>query len=283
MSEGTVFQRSDGRWCAKYKDIHGKWRYLYRKSKVEAKKALRAALKDRDEGIIPPSKMSVTSLLDEWLEDIRHDVSPRTWLTREGIVRLHIKPHLGTTKLAKLSAEDVRKLYKRKLAEGMATSSIKRIHELLKQALRYAIHSKYIGTNPLDEVKPPKVTYREMDILTPEQVKHLLSTVRGHRWECVFALGATVGLRSGEALALRWEDLDLAAGTILVRRTVWKYQTSAPKTPSSKRTLQLPSIALDSLTRLSKSMGAPTEGWCFPTSHGNPTSPESRALSEYSF
>ena len=111
MSEGTVFQRSDGRWCAKYKDARGSWRYLYRKSKGEARKALRAALKDRDEGIIPPTKITVGALLDEWLEDIRHDVSHRTWLTREGIVRLHIKPHIGTTKLAKLGAEDVRRLY----------------------------------------------------------------------------------------------------------------------------------------------------------------------------
>ena len=70
MSEGTVFQRSDGRWCAKYKDIRGKWKYLYRKSKGEAKRALRQALKDRDEGIVPPSKMTVGALLDEWIEDI---------------------------------------------------------------------------------------------------------------------------------------------------------------------------------------------------------------------
>jgi hypothetical protein len=111
MSEGSVFQRTDGRWCAKYEDATGTRRYLYRKSKMEARKALRQALKDRDEGIISPSRMSVTGLLDEWLQDIRQDVSRRTWLTREGIVRLHIKPHIGTTKLAKLGAEDVRRLY----------------------------------------------------------------------------------------------------------------------------------------------------------------------------
>jgi hypothetical protein len=71
MSEETVFERSDGRWCAKYKDARGNWRYLYRKSKVEAKKALRQALKDRDEGITPPSKMTVGIYLDERLEDMR--------------------------------------------------------------------------------------------------------------------------------------------------------------------------------------------------------------------
>jgi hypothetical protein len=60
MSEGAVFQRSDGRWCAKYKDARGSRRYLYRKSKGEARKALRAALKDRDEGVIPPSKVGTS-------------------------------------------------------------------------------------------------------------------------------------------------------------------------------------------------------------------------------
>ena len=83
MSEGTVFQRSDGRWCAKHKDARGSWRYLCRKSKGEARKALRAALKDRDEGTIPPSKMTVGICLDEWLEDMRDTVSRRTWMTRE--------------------------------------------------------------------------------------------------------------------------------------------------------------------------------------------------------
>jgi integrase len=134
MSEGTVSQRSDGRWCAKYKDARGTWRYLYRKSKVEAKKALWQALKDRDEGITPPSKMTVGIYLDEWLEDMRATVSRRTWMTREGFVRNHIKPAIGKIKLASLTADDVRELYKRKLAEGLAGSSVRRIHELLSQA-----------------------------------------------------------------------------------------------------------------------------------------------------
>jgi hypothetical protein len=65
MCEGSVFLRADGKWCAKYKDARGKCRYLYRMSKAEAKEVLRQALKDRDEGIIPPSKMTVTNLLDD--------------------------------------------------------------------------------------------------------------------------------------------------------------------------------------------------------------------------
>jgi hypothetical protein len=174
MGEGSVYQRTDSRWCAKYKDATGKWRYLYRTNKSEAKKALRQALKDRDEGIIPPSKITVGALLGECLEDMREGVSHRTWLHREGFVRLHIKPHIGTTKLAQLNPDDVRKLYKRKLAEGMASSSVKRIHIILNQAMRYAVRCKYISINPLDDVKPPTVRTRAMDVLTPEQVNRLL-------------------------------------------------------------------------------------------------------------
>jgi hypothetical protein len=74
-TEGSVYQRKDGRWCAQYRDAKGKVRYIYRKSKAEAKKALREALKDRDDNIIPPSKMTVGMYLDEWIEDVRGTIN----------------------------------------------------------------------------------------------------------------------------------------------------------------------------------------------------------------
>jgi integrase len=112
LSEGSVFVRTDGRACAKYTNARGQTRYLYAKTKPEVRRKLRQALRDRNEGIIPPSKMTVGVLLDEWLEDIRDDVSRRTWMTREGFVRNHIKPAIGTTKLAKLTADDAYRLYR---------------------------------------------------------------------------------------------------------------------------------------------------------------------------
>jgi integrase len=213
--------------------------------------------------------------LDEWLEDMRDTVSHKTWVTREGFVRNHISPAIGTKKLSTLTADDASRLYKRKLAEGLATSSVKRIHELLSQALQEAVRHKHIHSNPLDNVKPPKQHTREMDVLTPEQVRRLLDTVRGNRWECVYVLGAVCGLRVGEALALRYEDLDLGAGTVQVRRTLWKYQAYPPKTPSSRRTLKLPRVALEALTRHCEASGNPSEGWLFPTKNSNPTAHES--------
>jgi integrase len=111
-AEGSVYQRRDGRWVAQYKDAKGKTRYLYRKTKAEAKKALREALRDRDDNIVPPDKLTVGIYLDEWLEDRRETVSPRTWRVQESILRRHVKPQVGTTTLAKLTSKDIRSLYR---------------------------------------------------------------------------------------------------------------------------------------------------------------------------
>jgi len=143
--------------------------------------------------------MTVANLLDEWLEDMRGDASHRTWLNRGGFVGLHLKPKLGTKRLGTLTAHDIRRLTRRKLRQGWASSSIRRTHELLNQAMKYAVRSKYIHPNPSDDTTTPKASYRTMDVLTPEQVKRLLDTVRGHRWEYAVVSGAVCGLRIGEA------------------------------------------------------------------------------------
>ncbi len=106
-TEGSVYQRQgDGRWVAQYRDARGKVRYIYRKSKNEAKQALREALTDRDSGIVPPSKMTVGMYLGEWFEDRRNTISPSTWRNQESIIRCHVQPHIGSQKLCKLAGKE---------------------------------------------------------------------------------------------------------------------------------------------------------------------------------
>jgi integrase len=270
VSEGSVFQRSDSRWVAKYRDAGGKWRYIYRKSKGEARRALRQALKDRDEGI-SPNKMTVAVYLDSWLEDAREAVSYRTWLNHESIVRLHLKPTIGANKLARLGPKDVHSLYRVKLADGLSRGRVRKIHVTLNRALKDAVRWRYINRNPAGEVSPPQEYQREIHVLTPEQVKQLLTAAHGDRLEAAYVLPATVGLRQGECLALRYEDIDFKQGTLTVRRTVWRNQAYPPKTPHSRRKIKLPKIALGALKRhREKSNGASDEGWLFPTKNGNP-------------
>jgi integrase len=185
------------------------------------------------------------------MDDRRNTVRPRSYVNQESMIRRHVKSHIGLQKLASLSSKDIQRLYHRKLSEGLTASTIGQIHSLLNLALREALHSKYIKSNPMDGVKAPKQQREEPEILTPEQVRHLLDIVRGDRFEAVYVLGATCGLRIGEVLSLRADDIDMGKGTLTVRRTLWRGKVYPPKTPSSRRTLRLPQRALDSLLRLS--------------------------------
>ncbi len=156
---------------------------------------------------------------------------------------------------------DVRKLLRGKLDSGLSPGTVKRLHVILKATL---------PTHVMASVKPPRVEQREMHVLSKAQVTQLLDTVRGNRFEAVYVLGALCGLRIGEVLALRWEDLS-DRGTLQVRRTLWRGQVNQPKTTSSRRTITLPERALESLVRLRRTCDG--SGYLFSTSGGNPVEP----------
>jgi integrase len=168
-SEGSVYQRKDGRWVAQYRDAKDKVRYIYRKSRGEARKALREALKDRDEGYVPAEKLTVGLYLDGWMEERRNTISGRTWRVQESMLRNRVKPHIGDTRLSKLTPADVRGMYRRLLSDGLTPSTVGNVHVIVKQALKDAIRSKYIRTNPLDDVKPLKQQRKEKQVLTPDE------------------------------------------------------------------------------------------------------------------
>jgi len=211
--EGSVYRRKDGRWVAQYRDARGKVRYVYRKSRGEAKKALRAALADRDEGYVPADKLTVGLYVEGWMEDRRDTVSARTWRVQESMVRNRVNPYIGDVRLCKLTPADVRGMYRSLLSDGLTPSTVGRVHAILKQTMRDAVRDKHIRDNPLEDVKAPKQERKEKHVLTPDELRRLLETVRGGRFEGVFYLCSLVGLRIGEALALRYEDVDLERGT----------------------------------------------------------------------
>jgi integrase len=212
----------------------------------------------------------VGAFLDSWLEDMQDTVSHRTWLNHECIVRLHLNPTIGAKRLAKLSPKDVHNLYRAKLADGLSRGRVRRIHVTLSRALKDAVKFRYISRHPTAEVSPPQEYQREINVLTPKQVKQLLSAARGDPLEAAYVLPATVGLRQGECLSLRYEDIDFDKGTLKIRRTVWRNNVYPPKTPHSRRTIKVPRMALDALRRHAQNHGGAREGWLFPTKHGNP-------------
>src|SRR5919112_6903835 len=127
-AEGSVYRRKDGRWVAQYKDARGKIRYAYSMTRSEAKKALREALQDRDEGFVPADKLTVGLYLKEWMEERRNTVSYRTWRVQESLLRNRVKPHVGDKRLCKLLPADVRQMYRRLLLAGLTPSTIGQVH-----------------------------------------------------------------------------------------------------------------------------------------------------------
>jgi integrase len=146
------------------------------------------------------------------------------------------------------------------------------LHVAINAACKEQVRARTIRSNPAADVKPPRNQQSsEKEVLTPRQVRALLQTVRGSRYETVIVLGATCALRVGEALALRWEDVDLDAGTVSIRHTLWKGKLYPPKTPQSRRTLRLPERALECLRRHSEHR---KEGYLLATRNGTPVAAE---------
>ena len=268
-AEGSVYQRKDGRWVAQYRDAQDKIRYIYRKTKQEAKKALREALQDRDDGFVPANRLTVGKYLDEWMDERRNTVSGRTWRVQESIIRCRVKPLISDVRLCKLAPSDVRGLYKELIKDGLSPSTVGHVHVILKGSLRDAVRDKRIRTNPMDDVKPPRQDRKAKDVLTSEEVKRLLDAVSGDRYECAFYLLALTGVRIGECLAMTFDCLDLQAGTITVSGTLHHGEVSQTKTQSSQRTLTLPQRALDALVRLCE-VSDGQRGYLFQTSTGTP-------------
>ena len=223
--EGSIYRRKDGRWVGQYLVYTAagpKYRYLYGKTRADVSKKLTKAIADRDGGIVYDSgTLTVGEYMPRWIEDsVRDTVRRATFVRYEQITRRHIVPTLGRTKLKNLSPAHVRGLYRQKLDEGLSPRTVQYVHVTLHKALKQAVADGLISRNVTEAVKPPRLKKKEIRPLDADQARALLEAARGDRLEALFVLAVTAGLREGETLGLRWEDLDLAAGKLAVRRSL---------------------------------------------------------------
>ena len=247
-NEGSIYKRSDGRWAAALSLPGGKRRTLYGKTRQEVAGKLTAATRDRDTGIpATPQRQTVGQFLQRWIEEsVRPTLRPRTFERYEGIVRNHLVPSIGRRTLHGLSPQDVQALYTGKL-DSLSARSVEHIHAVLRRALGQALKWGLVARNVATLVDLPRPTRTAVRPFTAEEARRLIEVIRGHRMEALYVLCLTVGLRQGEALGLRWDDVDLDGGTLQVRTALQRfegaYQLVEPKTSRSRRTLALPEIA----------------------------------------
>src|SRR5262249_43344499 len=150
------------------------------------------------------------------------------------IVKNHLRPRMGPLKLAKVNALHVESLYADMARDGVGATTIRHAANMLGVALSHACNLKLIPFNPVAAIKKPKPSKRQMLFLTPEQVKVLLDAARGQPCHALVVLALATGCRQGELLALTWDDIDLAKGTLTVRRSLAQtdqgFQIKEPKT-----------------------------------------------------
>ena len=255
--EGTITRRKNGGWMAQYY-VHTaegrKRKTIYGKTRKEVAKKLAMALSDREGGLIFDAEgLKLREYLSRWLEDsVKDSVRNTTYERYEQIARTHINPMLGDVKLKGLSPAHVRGLYKEKL-QTLSPRTVQYIHVTLHKALKQAVNDGLIPRNATEVVKPPQVRREEIRPLTPEQVKMLLDVASeaGDRLEALYALAVHTGLRQGELLGLKWEDVDLESGSLHVKRTLTTARggprLAAPKTKGSRRRVSLTEGAVDAL------------------------------------
>ena len=262
-SEGSIYQRDDGRWVATihdgYRDGKRHRKSIYRATRNEVQKELTRALRAQQLGLpMESDRLTVGDWLKQWLEMQKPPATkPKTYVAYEDHVRIHLIPAFGKRPLVKLQPQEVREFMQTKSKAGLAPRSIRHFRGTLRTALNVAMRDGLVARNVAALVKPPRLQKSKLHVFTREEALRFLDITKGHRLEAIFTVALSLGLREGEILGLRWQDVDLDAGKLEV---VWalqrikrpgekkgKLELIEPKTDRSARVIALPQVAISAL------------------------------------
>lgn len=265
-------------------DANGKRqrRTVYGKTKTEAQEKLTRLQSSKLGGLLNAvNKATLGEHLNRWLaHTVRTSLRTTTYHAYESAVRLHISPLIGGVRLEKLTADHLRGLYAELGNQAVGATTVRKVHAVLRRALKQAVRDGLIPRNPCDAVVAPRVPDPEIHPLDAAQAATLLEaakTFRGGRTYPIMATALGTGMRLGELLGLSWDDVDLDGGTIHVRFTLeeagGKLTRREPKTAKARRKIDLPTFVVEVLWQQKRSQLAAGLAACdlvFPTSTGKP-------------
>jgi len=295
--EGNIRKRKDGRWEGRYtagRDPDtGKviYKNVLGKTQAEVKEKLAKAIEDnKGLDVIRSGQYTVGQWMDIWFENYaKIKVRPSSHKTYKGYIENHIKPHIGKVPLNKLTTLQVQALYRKLLAsgrvertesqnkpKGLSPKTVRNIHQVISSAMEFAKRQKLISSNPTEACALPKVDHQEMKTLTADQLTAFFREAKHSGVFEMYYLELATGLRRGELLGLKWEDIDLDNGIIHVKRQIARIDgkvVEAPlKTKNSYRTL---SIGTDAIGILRDQKEKVAGEYVFPSPNGGPISPDS--------
>ena len=296
--EGNIRKRKDGRWEGRYTaghDANGKaiYKNVLGKTQAEVKEKLKRAIEEnKGLDIVKAGQYTLGQWMDVWFENYaKLKVRPSSHQTYKGYINNHIKPYLGSIPLSKLTSLDLQKLYKMLLTEGridriesknqpngLSAKTVRNINQIISSALNLAKEQKLISSNPAEACALPKVEHREMKTLPVEQLTSFLREAKETGVYEMYYIELATGLRRGELLGLKWDDIDMTNGTIRVQRQVARIDGEIVETPlktkNSYRTVSIGDDAIEVLKEQRKKVGREIE-YVFPSPNGGPISPDS--------
>ena len=252
--EGSIYKRTDGRWCGTVSVEGGKRKAFYGTTRAEVNKKVQAGLKSQQDGLpIVGEQLTVAEFSTQWLKSIKPSLRPSTFTSYEMLVRRHVVPQIGRVRLARLTPGRLQGLYADRLDAGLSATTVNHLHNVIHKALDQATRWSLVPRNVADLVDAPRPAHHEMQTFSPEQARAFLSAVSEDRMEALYVLAITTGMRRGELLALRWRDVNLDAGTAQVRATMQRVGDhltfSEPKTTQSRRLVSLTTTGVAALRR----------------------------------
>ncbi|GGV04252.1 site-specific integrase [Kitasatospora herbaricolor] len=222
----SIYLGGDGKWHGRITvgvkdDGKPDRRHVERKTQAEVIKAVRELEKLRDAGTVrkPGKAWTVEKWLMHWVENIAPlSVSENTIAGYEVAVRVHLVPGLGAHRLERLEAEHLERFYKKMQAAGSKAGTAHQVHRTIRVALGEAVRRRHLTINVAKEAKAPRLEEEEIQPYSVEEVQKILLEAGRRRHPVRWVVALALGLRQGEALGLKWSDLDLETGIVRLRR-----------------------------------------------------------------
>ena len=231
---GSMRQRSEGSWELRVfvgrDPLSGRPQYVtrtFRGGRRDAEREL-AALVSSAETARPTASMTVGEALEQWFEHAKQALSPSTVATTRVVLDSHLLPYLGTIPLRKLTPAKVDAVYRALRERGgrkgkpLSSATVQRAHNVLHRAMAQAVRWGWLPLNPVASATAPKRDHRVLQPPTPAEVLRVVEAAEhiDHGLGVYLLVAASTGARRSELVALRWSDLDLHAGVVVIGRGV---------------------------------------------------------------
>ena len=295
--EGNIRKRKDGRWEGRFtvgiNPETGKqiFKNVLGKTQAEVKEKLKKALDEAKKvDYTRTGKYTVEMWMDEWFENVcKIKVRPSSHQTYRGYIDHHITPYIGNIPLEKLSTMDLQKLYRKlmnkgrierveaeKQPKGLSAKTVRNINQVIFSALDFAVAQKILSANACKAVALPKIEHKEMKTIPAEQLEAFFKEAKETGVYEMYYIELATGLRRGELLGLKWQDIDWKNGIIKVRRQVARVDGEIVEAPlKTKNSYRAVTISQQAIEVLKTQKAKTNDEYVFPSPNGGPISPDS--------